>query len=218
MKELKAKPGAVIKIPVKDGVYVYAQLLEKGYLAIFDCFVKDSETKKVETILGSKVIFSPTIFDGVKTKIINKGIWEIVDITPLKEEVVKQIRPRFHYNERNKALLHYDGTEVENANPETFYGLFPISVYNEYNVQKLVSAYYEDRYSVSEVLAFLQVYYKGTIPYGIKIPKFYFTMSRSRPLPKPHELEGDEKEIWEEANNKAIKEHYELVAKLRGGS
>lgn len=217
MKSLKAKSGVIIKIPVKDDVFVYAQLLEKGCLAIFDCFVKTIETKELDSVIGSKVIFSPTIFDGVKSKVINKGVWQIVGMLPIKQEIIEQLKPQFHFDNQSRTLLYYDGTTIKDANPESFYGLFPISVYDEHNVQNLVLAYYEDRYADYEISAFFKVYFKGEKPYGLKIPKFYYTMSRSRAIPKPDELEGEEKKIWEETNNKAIKEHYELMAKLRNG-
>jgi hypothetical protein len=184
----KAKPGVIVKIPIKSGMHTYAQYLEKGYLAIFDIITSDGKERSVEEILASPVLFSPVIFDSVKTRIINKGVWPIIGFAEIEDSIIRQIKPRFHLNETNSALLFYNGSEVENVDPETMYGLFPISVSNEQNVLSRLEAYVENRYSDSEIFAMLKVYFRGQIPWDFIISKTYLTWPRSKPLPKPNEF------------------------------
>jgi len=185
----KAKPGVIIKIPVKEGICGYGQLLENGHLAIFDYFNDVTVEVNLNELHNAKVIFSPVIFDTVKSKIINKGTWPTIGFAEINEKIIEQIKPRYHLNETNSALLFYNGEELENVDPESMYGLFPISVYNEQNVLKLLEAYLENRYSDSEILSMLRVYFRGQRPSDYIIPKAYFTLPRSKPLPKPDELD-----------------------------
>ncbi|WP_416439504.1 Imm26 family immunity protein [Phnomibacter sp. MR] len=184
----KAKPGVIVKIPINNAIHTYAQYLEKGYLAIFDAITPNEQQRPVEEILACPVLFSPVIFDSVKTRIINKGVWPIIGFAEIDEEVVKQIKPQFHLNENSSSLLYYSGETTRNVDPDTMYGLFPISVSNEHNVLSRLEAYVENRYSNAEILAMLDVYFRGQIPWDFIISKSYLTWPRSKPLPKPNEL------------------------------
>ena len=184
----KAKPGVIIRIPIKQDLCTYGQLLEKGCLAIFDYFDNGVNLPDFHMLTHSKIIFSPTIFETVKTRVINKGKWPIVGFAEPSNTVINQIQPRYHLNEGNSALLFYSGTEIEDVDPESMYGLLPISVFNEHNILNFLQAYINDRYSNSEILSMLHVYFRGSIPHDFRIPENYFNWSRSKPLPKPNEI------------------------------
>jgi len=85
-KAIERKIGDFLKIPLSDGSYGYARVLQNPLIAVYD--VKSKNSLCLNEIAKKKVLFKVCVMNHA----IKKGIWPIIGHRPLDAELEKIVK------------------------------------------------------------------------------------------------------------------------------
>ena len=81
-KRQKRTVGSIVKIPLKNGYYAYAQILDKASYAFFDYF-SETPIEELEILNNVPVLYVLSAYNDIVTK----GRWEKIGKLPVRDEL-----------------------------------------------------------------------------------------------------------------------------------
>ena len=150
-KGIRKKIGQVLRIPLEEGVYGYAQMVNKVEHAFFD-YKDDGQNMDIEKVLAAPMIFKLT----VDRYVVNKGYWEIIGIYPVNPEY-QVCKDSFSYHSFNKRYTIWRmGQGQIPATKEEILGLERMSSWEHGSVEQRLRDYFAGRpnYYVEKDISF----------------------------------------------------------------
>ena len=137
---MKLVKGYIIEIPVHNEFYVYAQMLQKGYIAYFDTKYS-SPVNDVSDVCVENVLF---VLGSSISNAINSGRWKIIGKLPIGKEL-KSLPMQFIQDAIIPtifSLYNCENGEISRTTREHCEGLERCAVWYDNHIEDRIYAHY----------------------------------------------------------------------------
>jgi len=129
--------GAFVRVPIDDTYHTYGRIINDGKYAFYD-FRTDQQVVDLDEIEKSNVLFKLLVSEIP----VKKGIWKIVGIKELPEDL-KQPVPLFIQDVGDPKICHLDiKDERKKVSPEECIGVERFAAWSHQHVEQRLADHY----------------------------------------------------------------------------
>lgn len=139
--------GDIIKVPFMEGYHTYARILHYGDYALYDCRTPNGESKSLDEIIQSKILFTA----HVDVFAVKEDGWEVIGNIPL-EKHLERFYARYFMpaasNDTNISFYKVYKQEILEAIEKDWIGDGKMQmggIYGAIHIHERLSDYYEKR-------------------------------------------------------------------------
>ena len=139
LKRQQRTIGSIVKIPLENGFWTYARILEVK-CAFYDA--KTNQDLDIEEIIQKPILFFATVYDSA----ITKGFWEKIGKKLPLEDHLLDLPPVYTQDILNPTKFTiYSEKEIRQASKEECLGLELLATWTHKNIEERLNDYYLHR-------------------------------------------------------------------------